>query len=62
MFAMNKNSEIPCSLCNKRDPKARSFSCNPEKCQQLSEWLFEHAEIGQAENKRVSALTIRYMV
>ena len=62
MFAMNNNSEIPCSLCHKWDIKAKSFTCSPNKCQKLSEWLLGHAQIEQTETKQVAVPPILYIV
>jgi hypothetical protein len=42
---MNYASEIPCSSCHRWNSKAKSFSCNPNKCTKLAEWLFDHAQI-----------------
>jgi len=62
MFAMSNNSEIPCSFCRKWDSKAHSFSCNPNKCDKLSEWLFDHTQIECTQTKQVVMLPIRYIV
>ena len=61
-FAMEDNSEIPCSFCKKWDSKTKSFSCNPDECQKLTEWLFAHAQIEPKETKRVSLRPIQYVV
>jgi hypothetical protein len=61
-FAMSNDSEIPCSFCSKWDSKTTSFSCNPEECQKLSEWLFNHAKIMPTETKKVAVLPIHYIV
>jgi hypothetical protein len=45
MIAMSNNSKIPCSMCHKWNVEAKSFSCNPNKCQKLSEWLYDHAQL-----------------
>ena len=62
MFAMNNNSEIPCSFCLKWDAKAKSLSCNPDKCKMLSEWLFSHAQIEHAKTEQVMVFPIQYVV
>ena len=46
---MSNNSEIPCSICQKWNAEAKSFKCNPNKCQKLSEWLLDHAQLANEE-------------
>ena len=62
MFDMSKDSEIPCSSCNKWNQKTNSFSCNPHKCQQLSEWLITYTKIRPLENILVIPPQIQYIV
>jgi len=62
MVAMSCNSEIPCSACRKWDSKAKSFSCNPYQCQQLSEWLIVYTKIEPMESLQVAAAQIQYIV
>jgi len=63
-FDMSNNSEIPCSFCHKWNLEARSFSCNPYKCQKLSEWLLKYTKITPIEFKTVSELPlpVQYIV
>jgi hypothetical protein len=62
MFAMSKNSEIPCSACHKWNATAKSFSCNPHQCQQLSEWFIVYTKIDPMETIQVVAAQIQYIV
>ena len=62
MVAMSCNSEIPCSACRKWDSKAKSFSCNPYQCQQLTQWLIVYTKIELMENLHVAAAQIQYIV
>jgi hypothetical protein len=62
MIAMSNNSEIPCSACHKWDAKAKSFSCKPNECRKLSEWLFDHAQMEPAENMQFAIAPIQYVV
>ena len=54
--------KFPALFCQKWDSKARSFSCNPDECQKLSEWLFVNAHIELKKTKRVNAFAIQYVV
>jgi len=62
MIAMRNNSEIPCLACQKWNATVKSFSCNPNECKKLSEWLFEHAQIEPVETMQVLAVPIQYVV
>jgi hypothetical protein len=62
MIAMSNNSEIPCSACHLWNQEAKNFSCNPHKCQKLSEWLFDHAQIDTTENMQIIEAPIQYIV
>jgi hypothetical protein len=62
MFAMDKNSEIPCCFCQKWDPKAKKLFCNPNNCKKVSEWLLDHAHIEPMEIKRVDIQSIQYVI
>ena len=59
---MSKNSEIPCSACHKWDATTKVFSCNPHKCQQLSEWLIIFTKIESMETIQVVEASIQYIV
>ena len=50
---MSQNSEIPCGACQKWNAKVKSFSCKPNKCQKLSEWLLDHSKIDITENSQI---------
>jgi len=59
---MARNSEIPCSACHKWNAQAKSFSCNPHECKQLSEWLFAHAQLERVEATQFMVAPIQYVV
>jgi hypothetical protein len=62
LIVMSANSEIPCSLCHKWSAEAQSFSCNPNKCQKLSEWLYDHAQKELSEELQIIDAPIQYVV
>jgi len=39
---MGSDVEIPCSTCLLWNPETKSFSCNPNSCKKLSNWLLKH--------------------
>jgi hypothetical protein len=39
---MDHADEIPCGACKSWNGKRKKFSCNPEKCSDISTWLLEH--------------------
>jgi hypothetical protein len=64
---MSDNSEIPCSTCHKWNAEQKEFSCNPSKCEKLSEWLFDHAQhepetADNAETIQIIAAPLQYVV
>jgi len=63
-IAMSTNSEIPCSTCHLWSAKKKSFSCNPDKCAKLSEWLFDHTSLGNEEKDNIEVIEepIQYVV
>jgi hypothetical protein len=43
----------------------RRFSCNPDKCEKLSEWLLDHASLGNVEDENILVIApepIQYVV
>ena len=46
---MESDTEIPCSTCVLWHPEKKSFSCNPNSCKKLSNWLLKHARDNVAE-------------
>jgi hypothetical protein len=66
LIAMSDNNEIPCSTCHKWKAAEKTFSCNPSKCEKLSEWLFDHstpeAETEKAEAVQIFAAPLQYVV
>jgi hypothetical protein len=39
---MEHQEEIPCASCQSWNGKQKKFSCNPNHCKELSEWMHEH--------------------
>jgi hypothetical protein len=42
---MDHQEEIPCTSCQSWNGKQKKFSCNPNLCKGLSEWMNNHASI-----------------
>ena len=66
-IAMSDNSDIPCSVCRKWNADQKAFSCNPSKCEKLSEWLLDHAQPEAPQQKesvqmQVADAPIQYVV
>jgi hypothetical protein len=40
---MESDASIPCSKCLLWDKEKTSFSCDPNRCKKLSDWLLKHA-------------------
>jgi hypothetical protein len=40
---MEGDDSIPCSKCLFWDEVKKSFSCDPNRCKKLSDWLLKHA-------------------
>ncbi|HTY74834.1 MAG TPA: hypothetical protein VMD05_04630 [Candidatus Nanoarchaeia archaeon] len=62
---MSSNSEIPCKNCRLWNPEKTSFSCNPDKCEKLSDWLLDHASLGNTEDQNnivINPEPIQYIV
>ena len=49
MISMEHQEEIPCASCQSWNGKEKKFSCNPNHCKGLSEWMHEH-------NSKLSAM------
>jgi len=63
VIAMGNNSEIPCSACHQWNAKAKSFSCNPNKCKKLSEWLLDNAQLANEETVQIKVqVPIQYVI
>jgi hypothetical protein len=39
---MGSDTDIPCSTCRLWNTEKKSFSCNPNTCKKLSDWLLKH--------------------
>jgi len=64
-MAMSNISEIPCTNCHQWNAKKKIFTCNPDKCVKLSEWLLDHTSMDKAEEDEiieVVAAPIQYVV
>jgi hypothetical protein len=46
---MESDAVIPCSTCLFWDPEKKRFSCNPNRCEKLSNWLLKHARDNAVE-------------
>jgi hypothetical protein len=54
---MAKKAEIPCASCRSWVKKQKKFSCNPDECSGLTEWMFANApHISGGENGNVKLL------
>jgi hypothetical protein len=40
---MPQQAEIPCASCRSWVKKHKKFSCNPDQCRGLTEWIFANA-------------------
>ena len=63
-FDMSDKSEIPCSICQNyhHSGKKDRFSCEPNKCQRLTKWLFTYTPIKSLETKLPAEDPIQYVV
>ena len=41
---MRSDADIPCSTCPFWNSEKKRFSCNPNACRKLSNWLLKHAK------------------
>ena len=41
---MGSNANIPCANCLLWNPEKKSFSCDPNTCKKLSDWLLKHSK------------------
>jgi hypothetical protein len=41
---MEHQEEIPCASCQSWNGKQKKFSCNPNTCKGLSEWMHGHSQ------------------
>jgi hypothetical protein len=48
---MDHQEEIPCTSCQSWNGKQKKFSCNPNLCKGLSEWMNDHASLPSAEKQ-----------
>ena len=42
---MSSDAEIPCATCLFWNPEKKSFTCDPNKCKKLSNWLMKHTKV-----------------
>ena len=42
---MSSNAEIPCATCLLWKPKEKSFTCDPNTCKKLTNWLMKEARV-----------------
>ena len=50
---MENDANIPCNTCMFWNPTKKSFSCDPNTCKKLSNWLLKHANADNPQNKIV---------
>ena len=52
---MENDANIPCNTCMFWNPTKKSFSCDPNTCRKLSNWLLKHAgdNVDEVPNKPV---------
>jgi hypothetical protein len=50
---MEKQAEIPCASCRSWVKKQKKFSCNPDQCTGLTEWIFSNAPNLNSENVKL---------
>jgi hypothetical protein len=65
MIAMEHQEEIPCASCQSWNGKLKKFSCNPNLCKGLTEWMHEHASIPSAAEQiqvHLPETAIQYIV
>jgi hypothetical protein len=46
---MESDAGIPCATCMLWNPEEKSFSCDPNSCKKLSDWLLKHARDNAAK-------------
>jgi hypothetical protein len=56
---MESDTNIPCATCLLWNPEKKSFSCDPNTCKRLSNWLLKHAN-DNADNTQNK--TVQYVV
>ena len=49
---MSSNAEIPCATCLLWKPKEKSFTCDPNACKRLTNWLMKYAKVGKPVPKK----------
>jgi hypothetical protein len=65
MIAMEPKEEIPCAKCHSYKAKDKKFSCNPQDCKELSDWIFENVTQLRTESlqtQRCPEIAVRYVV
>jgi hypothetical protein len=50
---MEKQGEIPCASCRSWAKKQKKFSCNPDECKGLTQWIFANAPNLNSENVKL---------
>jgi len=59
---MAKQAEIPCASCRSWVKKQKKFSCNPDECKGLTEWILSNApELGGGNIKKLVMLPVSAM-
>ncbi|MFB3888250.1 MAG: hypothetical protein ACE14S_02085 [Candidatus Bathyarchaeia archaeon] len=59
---MKNEAEIPCSACASWNQKAKTFKCNPNYCEKLSDWLLENAQSANPDTLQIEQAQAQYIV
>jgi hypothetical protein len=66
VIVVKKQMGIPCMQCDSWKKKERKFSCNPNDCKVLTEWLLGHAPVLTKDTVQMQVhlpdVAIRYVV
>jgi hypothetical protein len=65
MIVMEHQKEIPCASCQSWNGKQKKFSCNPNYCKGLSEWMQAHSSLPNAMEQiqvQLPETAIQYIV
>ncbi|MGF3522871.1 MAG: hypothetical protein ACQXXJ_07220 [Candidatus Bathyarchaeia archaeon] len=61
---MKDNAEIPCASCKFWKKDKKTFSCNPNNCTRLNNWLISHVHIdlGAKMQLQIEKPQLQYIV
>ena len=49
---MESDASIPCSTCLLWNREKKSFSCDPNRCKKLADWLLKHTSEDEVEPQK----------